>query len=87
MLQGLRDDTEDKLGRYIRRDKSVKISTKIALDEHHKMLHDAQMTAEELKAAKENEHAHPEEESKNTVQNPKSINPKNKLQMALVKYT
>ena len=35
MLQGIREETLTKVGKYIRKDKSVKISTKIALDEHH----------------------------------------------------
>ena len=59
MLQSIKEGSSSNVGKYIRKDKSVKISTKAALDEHHKALHDAQMTPEELEAAKEHKDKHP----------------------------
>ena len=79
MLMNIRDETTTKVGKYIRRDISVKVSAKVALDEHHKAQHDAQMTAEEREAAKEHEHKKPEEKPKGVIENPKAINPNNRL--------
>jgi hypothetical protein len=36
MLMNIRDETTTKVGKYIRRDISVKVEAKVALDEHHK---------------------------------------------------
>ena len=41
MLMNIRDETTTKVGKYIRRDISIKVSAKVALDEHHRALHDA----------------------------------------------
>ena len=86
MLQNIRNETTTKVGKYIHKDISVKISSKVALDEHHKAIHDAEMTAEELQAAKEHDHKKPEENPQGVLENPKAINHNNRLQMSLVKY-
>jgi hypothetical protein len=59
------------------------------LDQHHKALHDAESTPAEKLLAKEHQHAEDNKPKPDSavIQNPRSINPTNKLQMSLIKYS